>query len=104
MRRLCVSPFCGPALKRRVALVIELPENRRPSRHECVAPQRIRVAIACPTSLAPPRRHVLSAIIDLQDNQKACQGSSLRDRQALSGRSLHAIAKSEALQRYLIYV
>src|SRR6266540_7498008 len=77
MRRLCGSPFCGPALERRVELVIQPPENRRAFRHESAAPQRIRVAIACPTSIAPPRRHVLSAIIDLRDNQKACQDSSL---------------------------
>src|SRR4029077_19980750 len=75
MRCLCGSPFCGLALERRVALVIQPPENRRAFRHESVAPQRIRAAVARPTSIASPRRHVLSVTIDLRDNQKACQDS-----------------------------
>src|SRR5205809_797342 len=65
MRRLCGWPFCGPAPERQVALVRQPPENRHAFRHESVAPQRIHVAIACPTSIAPPKRHVLSVTIGL---------------------------------------
>src|SRR4029450_7843409 len=90
MRRLCGSPFCGPALARRAALVIQPREIRRAFRHESVVPQRIRVAIAHPTSIAAPRRHVPSVIIDLRDNQKACPGSSLHDREASRESSYYA--------------
>src|SRR5258705_13829085 len=78
MRHLYGLPFCGPALERPVVLVRQPRENRRAFRHESVARQGIRVAIACPTSIALPTRHVLSVTIDLRDNQKACQDSSLR--------------------------
>src|SRR5262245_2314520 len=84
MRRLCGSPFCGPALECHVALVIQPRESRRAFRHESVAPQRIRVAIACPTSTAPPRRRVLSVIIDLRDNQTACLDSLFPDRESVT--------------------
>src|SRR5215467_13857567 len=85
MRRLCGLPFCGPVLEPRVALEIQLREIRLAFRHGSVAPWRIRVAIACPPSTAPPRPHVLSMTIDLRDNQKAYRGSSLREREGSRG-------------------
>src|SRR4029079_770968 len=85
MRRLCGSPYFGLALERQVALVIQFLEIRHAFRHESVGPQRIRVATACPTSIALPMRHVLLVIIDLPDNQKACRGASLRSREASRG-------------------
>src|SRR6266567_4364395 len=90
MRRLCGSPFCGPALEHRAALVIQPPENRRAFRHESVAPRPAHVAIACPTSIAPPRQRVLSVTISLRDTQTACPDSLLRDREASRESSLYA--------------
>src|ERR1041384_749891 len=86
MRRRCGSPCGGPAVKRPVLLVSPPPENRRAFRHESGAPQRIRVAIVCPTSISLPRQHVLSVIIGLRDNQTASQGSSL----GIAGGSVHS--------------
>src|SRR5262252_7734904 len=80
MRRLCGLPFCGPVLEPQVALEVQLREIRPAFRHGSVAPWRIRVAIACPTLIALPRRYVLLLIIDLRDSQKACLGSSSRTR------------------------
>src|SRR4030095_11843124 len=88
MRRLCELPFCGPVLGRQVvALEIQLREIRRAFRHGSVAPRRIRVALVCPQSTAPPRQHVLSMTSDLRDNQKAYRGSSLREREGSRGSS-----------------
>src|SRR5436305_1273292 len=75
MQRLCGWPFCVPALKSRVALIIQPPENRRAFRHEFVALQRIHVAIACPTSIALPKQRAPTELICHRDNQKACQDS-----------------------------
>src|SRR4029453_750710 len=77
MQRLCGSPCCGPALKRRAALVTQPPENRRAFRHESVVPQRILVAIVCPTSIALPKQRAPTKVICPRDNQKACQDSLL---------------------------
>src|SRR5215831_3030511 len=90
MRRRYGSPFCDPALNRRLALATQPPENSRAFRHESFAPPPTRVAVGCLTLTAPPGRHVLSVIIDLRDNQKACPGSSLRDREASRESSLYA--------------
>src|SRR5262245_15799797 len=84
MQRLYGSPCCGPALKRRAALVTQPPENRRAFRHESVVPQRILVAIACPTSIALPKQRAPTKVICLRDNQKACQDSLLHQLPGLS--------------------
>src|SRR5215475_1320669 len=99
MRRLYGSPCCGPAAKRRVTLGGQSPANRRAFRNESGAPQRIRVATAYPTSTAPPRQHVLSVIIVLRDNQKACQGSFSR----IAGRLTRSLplARPEGLPVYV---
>src|SRR6476619_1304820 len=92
MQRRSVYPFCGLALEGRLALVIQLPEIRRAFRHEFVAPQRIHVAIAYSTPIALPRRHVLSVLIGLRGNQKACPGSLLVAAKAWCWTRLHANA------------
>src|SRR5262245_27661619 len=84
MRHLSGSPFCGRALNSLPVPVLQPREFRRAFRHESVAPQRIRVAIACPTSVALPSQHVVSVTIDLRDNQKAYPGSLARDRQSVT--------------------
>src|SRR5947208_8694246 len=84
MQPLSELPFCGPALKRLLALAIQPPENRRAFRHESVAPQQIRVAIACPRLTAPLKQRVPRMLSCHRDNQTACQDSLLHNYRGVS--------------------
>src|SRR5207237_4820120 len=73
------APSYGLAPSHRAVLPTGLRENRRAFPHESVGPPPARVAIACPTSVAPPARRALLRAACRKDNQNACMGSLFRN-------------------------